>query len=58
MVSVGYFLSCGEFGPRELVRHTGAGFDAVYVQQTGPDQETLFEAWATDVLPHLAKETP
>jgi len=30
-----------------------AGFDEVYVQQIGPDQDAFFTAWGTDVLPQL-----
>ena len=38
----------------EAVRaYTGAGFDEVYIQQVGPDQEGFFEFYARDVLPRL-----
>ncbi|MFI6027996.1 TIGR03557 family F420-dependent LLM class oxidoreductase [Amycolatopsis magusensis] len=30
-----------------------AGFDEVYVQQIGPEQDGFFETWKTDVLPHV-----
>ncbi|MFI9450012.1 TIGR03557 family F420-dependent LLM class oxidoreductase [Amycolatopsis sp. NPDC052450] len=30
-----------------------AGFDEVYVQQIGPDQDAFFQAWKTDVLPRV-----
>lgn len=30
-----------------------AGFDELYVQQIGPDQEAFFEAWSSKVLPEL-----
>lgn len=30
-----------------------AGFDEVYVQQIGPDQDAFFEAWSGKVLPEL-----
>jgi G6PDH family F420-dependent oxidoreductase len=41
----------------EAVRaYTGAGFDEVYVQQVGPDQEGFFEFYARDVLPRLREE--
>ncbi len=39
----------------EAVREfADAGFDEVYVQQIGPDQEKFFEAWQTHVLPQLS----
>ena len=31
-----------------------AGFDEVYVQQIGPDQQAFFEAYAQHVLPRFA----
>ena len=34
-----------------LAAYAEAGFDEVYVQQIGPEQEAFFEAWASDVLP-------
>lgn len=30
-----------------------AGFDEVYVQQIGPDQEAFFEFWSREVAPHI-----
>ncbi|MGA6168302.1 TIGR03557 family F420-dependent LLM class oxidoreductase [Amycolatopsis magusensis] len=30
-----------------------AGFDEVYVQQIGPEQDGFFETWKTGVLPHV-----
>lgn len=36
--------------------YTGAGFDEVYIQQVGPDQEGFFEFYARDVLPRLRQE--
>ncbi|MGZ3142658.1 hypothetical protein ACVDFE_11795 [Lentzea chajnantorensis] len=30
-----------------------AGFDELYVQQIGPDQEAFFEFWAKEVVPLL-----
>ncbi|MCA1670844.1 MAG: LLM class F420-dependent oxidoreductase, partial [Actinobacteria bacterium] len=30
-----------------------AGFDELYVQQIGPDQDVFFEAWSSKVLPEL-----
>jgi G6PDH family F420-dependent oxidoreductase len=38
---------------RQVRKFSDAGFDEVYVQQIGPEQDQFFEAWATDVLPHL-----
>lgn len=34
-------------------KHIDAGFDEIYVQQIGPDQEAFFEGWANEVLPQL-----
>jgi len=31
-----------------------AGFDEVYVQQIGPEQDAFFEAWSREVLPQLS----
>ena len=47
---------CGPDADRhvEAVREfADAGFDEVYVQQIGPDQDSFFEAWRTQVLPRL-----
>jgi G6PDH family F420-dependent oxidoreductase len=38
----------------QVGKYIDAGFDEIYVQQIGPDQESFFENWATEVLPHLA----
>ncbi|WET76844.1 TIGR03557 family F420-dependent LLM class oxidoreductase [Amycolatopsis sp. QT-25] len=32
-----------------------AGFDEVYVQQIGPDQDAFFDGWKADVLPRLSR---
>jgi hypothetical protein len=57
MTRYGYFLSCGEYGPAELVRQARlaqeAGFDEVYVGQVGGEAEGFFEFYATQVLPRL-----
>jgi G6PDH family F420-dependent oxidoreductase len=34
-----------------------AGFDAVHIQQIGPDQEAFFEFWATQIAPQLKRES-
>jgi hypothetical protein len=34
-------------------KHIDAGFDKIYVQQIGPDQEAFFEGWAKEVLLQL-----
>jgi hypothetical protein len=34
-------------------KHIDAGFDEIYVQQIGPDQEAFFEGWANEVLSQL-----
>ena len=47
-------LACGPDPEAHLASvraYAEAGFDEVYVQQIGPDQERFFEAWSTDVLP-------
>lgn len=31
-----------------------AGFDEIYVQQIGPDQEAFFHGWAEHILPVLS----
>lgn len=52
---VGNNVVCGPDPQRHLDlvgKYVDAGFDEIYVQQIGPDQEPFFEAWATDVLPH------
>jgi hypothetical protein len=49
-------IPCGPDADRHVqaVREfADAGFDEVYVQQIGPDQEKFFEAWRTQVLPRL-----
>jgi G6PDH family F420-dependent oxidoreductase len=33
-----------------------AGFDELYIQQIGPEQERFFETYATEVLPRVADE--
>jgi hypothetical protein len=49
-------VACGP-GPQRHLDLVGnyidAGFDEVYVQQIGPDQEAFFEGWASEVLPQL-----
>jgi G6PDH family F420-dependent oxidoreductase len=35
-----------------------AGFDELYIQQIGPDQERFFETYATEVLPRLRDRRP
>jgi G6PDH family F420-dependent oxidoreductase len=47
---------CGPDPKRHLERvraFADAGFDEVYVQQIGPDQDAFFEAWKSDVLPQV-----
>jgi len=51
-------LSCGpDTDPQaaDVQRYADAGFDEVYVQQIGPDQERFFEVWANDVLPRFVE---
>ncbi len=54
---VGNTVACGPDPQRlDLVgKYIDAGFDEIYVQQIGPDQDPFFENWATEVLPHLAQ---
>jgi G6PDH family F420-dependent oxidoreductase len=57
---VGNTIVCGADPQRHLDRvgeYIDAGFDEIYVQQIGPDQEPFFEKWATEVLPHLAQRS-
>lgn len=51
-------FTCGPDPSRHLAQvreFTEAGFDEVYVQQIGPDQDAFFDAWQSDVLPHVAQ---
>jgi G6PDH family F420-dependent oxidoreductase len=34
-------------------QYVDAGYDEVYVQQIGPDQQAFFDAWSKDVLPRF-----
>jgi G6PDH family F420-dependent oxidoreductase len=34
-------------------RYRDAGFDELYIQQIGPDQERFFETYAHEILPHF-----
>ncbi|HEY3829934.1 MAG TPA: LLM class F420-dependent oxidoreductase [Solirubrobacteraceae bacterium] len=36
-----------------IKRYEDAGFDELYIQQIGPDQERFFETYANEVLPHF-----
>ena len=57
MAKIGYFLSCEEWGPKELIEQAkmaeSAGFDEVYVQQIGPEQEGFFHFFEKEVMPRL-----
>ena len=49
-------VTCGADPHRHLdtvAKHIDAGFDEIYVQQIGPDQEAFFDGWANKVLPQL-----
>jgi G6PDH family F420-dependent oxidoreductase len=37
-------------------RYRDAGFDELYLQQIGPDQERFFETYSTEILPHFNSE--
>ncbi len=50
-------FACGPDPERHraaLQQYLDAGFDEIYVQQIGPDQEAFFSGWAEHVLPSLA----
>ncbi len=54
--AAGQQFACGPDPERHLAAvrsYLDAGFDEVYVQQIGPDQEQFFQAWADEVLPAL-----
>jgi alkanesulfonate monooxygenase SsuD/methylene tetrahydromethanopterin reductase-like flavin-dependent oxidoreductase (luciferase family) len=57
MTSFGYFLSCEEYGPTELIRQARlaeeAGFDEVYIGQVGGEHDGFFEFYANTVLARL-----
>jgi G6PDH family F420-dependent oxidoreductase len=38
---------------RAIARYRDAGFDRLYIQQIGPDQEGFFETYAAEILPRL-----
>jgi G6PDH family F420-dependent oxidoreductase len=47
-------VPCGDDPKRHLEslrQYVDAGFDEVYVQQIGPDQDAFFDGWARHVLP-------
>ncbi|MCP2257708.1 F420-dependent oxidoreductase, G6PDH family [Streptoalloteichus tenebrarius] len=49
-------VPCGPDLERQLAQvraFAEAGFDEVYVQQVGPDQERFFELWRDEVLPRV-----
>jgi G6PDH family F420-dependent oxidoreductase len=53
---VGSAVLCGPDPHRHLDmvgKYIDAGFDEIYVQQIGPDQELFFDGWAREVLPQL-----
>ncbi|MFG1927138.1 TIGR03557 family F420-dependent LLM class oxidoreductase [Cryptosporangium sp. NPDC048952] len=39
---------------KSVQEYVDAGFDEVYVQQIGPDQEAFFAAWQKEVLPRFS----
>jgi hypothetical protein len=57
MTRFGYFLSCEEYGPTDLVRQARlaeeAGFDEVYIGQAGGEHEGFFDSYANAVPPRL-----
>lgn len=53
---VGRSVPCGPDVERHVAalrRYVDAGYDRVYVQQIGPDQERFFDVYAREVLPEL-----
>src|SRR5690242_17738349 len=49
-------FACGPDPERHIAAaqpYVDAGFDEIYVQQIGPDQEAFFRGWAEHVLPVL-----
>lgn len=49
-------VTCGRDPRRHLDmvgEYVDAGFNEIYVQQIGPDQEAFFGGWASEVLPQL-----
>jgi hypothetical protein len=54
---IGYFLSCEEFGPADLLdqarRAEQAGYDELYVGDIGPHWPGFFDLYAKEVLPRL-----
>lgn len=54
--AVGQMVPCGPDPDKHVHaarQFIDAGFDELYVQQIGPDQETFFDAWSSKVLPEL-----
>jgi G6PDH family F420-dependent oxidoreductase len=50
-------LACGPDADRhiaEVRKFVNAGFDEVYVQQIGPQQDEFFDAWQKAVLPNIS----
>lgn len=53
---VGGSVPCGPDVERHVAalrRYVDAGYDQVYVQQIGPDQEAFFDGYAREVPPRL-----
>jgi hypothetical protein len=53
---IGESMACGPDLDRhvaQLQAYLDAGFDEVYVQQIGPDQEGFFSVYEREVLPRL-----
>jgi hypothetical protein len=49
-MKIGYFLSCEEWGPRDLWANEALPGE-LYVNQIGPGQDAFFEAYRDRVLP-------
>jgi len=49
-------ISCGpdpEVHLESVKQYADAGYDEVFVQQIGPDQEGFFKYWADEITPRL-----
>ncbi len=54
-------VPCGpdiEHHVEAIKRYEDAGFDELYIQQIGPEQERFFEVYAREVLPRFAPREP
>ena len=55
-ISVADSISCGPDPAVHLAsvrKYADAGYDEVFVQQIGPDQDEFFKFWADEISPRL-----